>query len=75
MPNRKAEIIPEPKKETRNVIITKAAPAFIGTGDLSVLCGHCGTILISNIASGQVRGMVIKCHGCGKFNDTAKACL
>ena len=74
MPIHKVEIIPEPEKRTRTIIKTKDIPAFVGNGDISVLCGGCAAILISNIFPGQIKRVVIKCPECGNFNDTTEAC-
>ena len=74
MPIHKAEIIPEPEKRTRTVIKKNKSPAFIGSGDISVFCGECEAILISNIFRGQIKRIVIKCPECGNFNDTTEAC-
>ena len=45
-------------------------PFSSGTGDLNLLCGRCGFVLVAGITSGaEVPAMLIRCPSCGERND------
>jgi len=70
MPDIKLKVIPEPAKGTRAIIRGDKAPLLRGEGQFNYLCGKCGTVLLKGIQEGQVTGIVLRCAGCGSFNDT-----
>jgi hypothetical protein len=47
-------------------------PFSTGTGELNLLCGVCGFVLVAGTtyAAGQPR-MLIRCPACGGYNDLA----
>jgi uncharacterized Zn finger protein len=46
-------------------------PFIIGVGNLDLLCGQCGAILLKSVEEGQVRNVVLKCPACGTFSEAA----
>jgi hypothetical protein len=69
MPDRKAEIIPEPAPGTRAVLDQKALPVAVSSGEVNFVCGSCGVVLIQGLVGNDFGNMVIRCPNCGKFND------
>jgi len=65
-------VIPKPKPQTRAVLEPKVGeilPVIKGYGNLNLLCGNCGAILVEGINEGQIRNMVIHCPICRYYND------
>jgi len=65
-------VIPEPKTQTRAVLEPKVGeilPIIKGYGNLNLLCGNCGAVLVEGINEGQIRNMVIHCPICRYYND------
>lgn len=42
--------------------------AFRGEGDLTLVCGSCGTPLIVGRPRDEVQYMSIRCNNCGRYN-------
>ena len=64
------KVIPEPKPKTRSVLVPpNNFPVMKGGGDVDMTCGKCGAILLEGMISGQIHGLVVKCHKCGAFNE------
>lgn len=66
-------VIPEPDPGARSVFIFAGEGTTLFQGQQSTIsfdCGKCGACLMVGMAVGQVRGIVIRCNGCGSFNDT-----
>lgn len=61
--------IPEPKPNTRTVFIAKVSPIIKGVGDIDLVCGECGEILVEGIGHGQIKNIVIRCPKCNTYND------
>lgn len=65
-------VIPEPKPQTRAILEPKVGevlPVIKGNGNLNLLCGNCGAILIEGIDKGQIRNIVIHCPICRFYNN------
>ncbi len=65
--------IPRPPHNTRTVFEYTGAGTTVMQGfqtGISFDCGNCGAPLLHGMAVGQVKGIVIRCHGCGTYNDT-----
>ena len=65
-------IIPEPQPQTRAILEPKVGevlPVIKGNGNLNLLCGNCGAILIEGIDKGQIRNIVIHCPICRFYNN------
>jgi hypothetical protein len=57
---------------TRTILDPKTAealPIMKGKGDINLLCGNCGAVLVQGIYRGQIRHIVIHCPICDFFND------
>lgn len=66
----KMRVIPEPAPKTRSVLM----PGFKGAalksdGPLDFTCGQCGITLLESMERNQVQLIVIRCGGCGAFNE------
>ena len=63
--------IPEPEPNTRSVFVLHGLfPAFRGQGNLDLVCGNCGQILVEGAGSGlTISNIVIRCPKCGAFNE------
>ena len=60
------KVIPQPALNTRTVSVS----TFKGQGDIDLLCGICGEILVEGISKGMTIGnIVIRCLKCGAFNE------
>jgi hypothetical protein len=68
-PGQKAKIIPPPQPGTRTVIDQKGLPVAVSSGNLDILCGSCGVILLKGIVGGSFNNIVIKCPRCNNFNE------
>lgn len=70
MDSRKMRVIPEPAEGSAAVLVPDfAGPAIKGAGPLSYRCGTCDATLLQSVEYKQVQAIVIKCFGCGSFND------
>jgi len=47
----------------------EALPIMKGKGDINLLCGNCGAILVQGILRGQIRHIVIHCPICDSYNN------
>ena len=65
-------VIPKPKPQTRAILEPKVGeilPVIKGYGNLNLLCGNCGAVLVKGINEGQIRNMAIHCPICRYYND------
>jgi len=64
-------VIPEPKPNTRTVLIPKGDfPVLRGEGNLDLICGKCGQILVESAGRGiWLKNFVIQCPKCKSFNE------
>ena len=67
--------IPEPPEGTRPVLTHQGEGTVIFRGvdkhaPLTFVCGFCSAALAESIHSGQITSIVLKCNGCGTFNET-----
>jgi len=71
MPIVKTRIIPEPRKDTRAVLMGEklTGPFIKGNGPTTYICGVCRNILVENVFHGQIRNIVFKCPKCQSFNE------
>jgi hypothetical protein len=69
VPGQKAKIIPQPQPGTRTVIDQKTLPVAVSSGNLDILCGSCGVVLLKGIVGGSFNNIVIKCPKCNNFNE------
>ncbi len=68
----KLRVIPEPEPGTRSVLVSEDVQVIM-TGELKGVaydCGSCGLPVIKGVMPGQVRNIVIRCTGCGAYNET-----
>ena len=66
-------VIPEPDPGSRAVFIYEGAGTIVMRGfdvGLSMDCGKCGAPLIVGMPIHRIQNVVIRCQGCGAFNDT-----
>ena len=72
---RRLTLIPEPMPGTRSVLVQPSGaapfPFIIGVGNLDLLCGQCGAVLLKRVEEGQVSNVVFKCPACGRFSEAA----
>jgi uncharacterized Zn finger protein (UPF0148 family) len=47
----------------------EALPIMKGKGDINLLCGNCGAVLVKGIYRGQIRRIVIYCPVCDCFSN------
>jgi hypothetical protein len=70
----KLAVIPEPAPNTRSVLILDAPGTILLRGkdapNLILECGLCDSPLIVGMRTSQVENLVVKCNGCGAFNET-----
>jgi len=68
----KLKVIPEPDPNTRSVFIYngEGSTAFRGVEvGLALTCGKCNSYLVVGIPRESIKDIVIKCNGCGAFNE------
>jgi hypothetical protein len=70
MPAMKARIIPESEARSGSILAPLTTPAVKGNGNLDIVCGACGSVLIQHITlSLQFRKAIIRCPQCNQCND------
>lgn len=60
----KLKTISKLASNTRTILDPKnaeALPIMKGKGDINLLCGNCGAVLVQGIYRGQIRRIVIHC--------------
>ncbi len=63
-------VIPEPPSMTRTILVPDfQGPAVVSEGPLDYICGTCALVLLKGVAVGMVQKVVIRCGGCGTFNE------
>ena len=71
MPTKTARVIQEPMAAGRCILSPPGAPAAVGRGQLDILCGGCGTVLIAHAQPAlPMHNVVIRCPICRQCNDT-----
>ena len=66
----KMKVIPEPAPNTRSVLMPEFKGAVMTSkGSLDYYCGNCDITLFRRIDYKQVQNLVVKCGGCGAFNE------
>ena len=64
----KMTVIPKPDGGT--ILAAKGeGPIISGVGELTYVCGSCGTKLFKNIDYKQVTDIVAECGKCGEHNE------
>lgn len=53
------------ESRTTTVLAAETAPLLRGDGDISHTCGGCGTVLIENVAEGDIISFFVLCPKCG----------
>jgi predicted RNA-binding Zn-ribbon protein involved in translation (DUF1610 family) len=43
-------------------------PTFVGNGLTNYVCGRCGAVICERMRTGQLKGVVFTCGGCGHLN-------
>lgn len=69
-------VIPEPDPGARAVFVHtgEGTVVFSGReGGLAQCCGTCGAPLIVGCGADQLHGIVLKCNGCGAFNEVVRS--
>lgn len=65
-------VIPEPDPYTREVFLFEGEGTIVFTGyevGLAMLCGRCKSQLIVGIPRENIQNIVIRCRGCGAYNE------
>jgi hypothetical protein len=75
MPTVRMKVIPEPARGKRSVMVAPRSDAsyrfYRGGSDVDLLCGQCDRELVNGLQDAiQLQSVVIKCPGCGAFNDS-----
>jgi predicted RNA-binding Zn-ribbon protein involved in translation (DUF1610 family) len=72
----KLHVIPESAEEGARSVLIKTTPGLLirakDAPNVVMDCGACGERLIQGCRSNQVANMVLKCSGCGAFNETVE---
>ena len=65
-------VIPPPPNNTRSVIVYTGpgTVAMRGSGNVTMVCGNCGSPLLENVKTSQFRNLVVLCKNCSSFNET-----
>jgi len=65
-------VIPEPKPNTRSVLVYmgEGTIAMRGDGNVVMECGNCGAPLVDGVPTGNIQNIVLKCPQCEAFNET-----
>lgn len=64
-------VIPEPEPNTRSVLLY-TGPGTVGVtgdGNVTMICGNCGSPLLENVKVAQFQGLVFRCNKCEAFNE------
>jgi DNA-directed RNA polymerase subunit RPC12/RpoP len=69
VPTTTLKIIRKPGANTRTVLMRASAPVLTGRGTTTYLCGACGLTLVKHTGRRQLHELVIKCPGCGSYNE------
>ena len=65
-------VIPEPDPNTRSVFIYDGEGTTVFTGyevGVALICGQCKSNLVVGMRRKNIRNVVIRCKGCGAFNE------
>jgi hypothetical protein len=69
-------VIPEPAEGTRSVMIKTEGDSLVFQGSeapaVVMVCGDCGAHLIKGVPVSRISNLVLKCRGCGAFNETVE---
>jgi hypothetical protein len=68
----KLTLASKPESNARIVLDPKLAevlPIIKGNGDINLLCGKCGTLLIEGIFGGRIKDIIIHCPKCDSYNN------
>lgn len=66
-------VIAEPDPNSRAVFDRRGEGTLIFEGrmtEISYDCGNCSAPLVAGLSARQFRGMVLRCNGCGRYNET-----
>lgn len=66
---RAMRVIPEPAASASVLVAGCKGPVVKSFGPLSYTCGQCGITLLKDVEFKQVQNAIVKCGGCGAFND------
>ena len=69
MPTVKAKVLPQAPRGAGTVLSAETAPLLRGNGDITYVCGSCGTPLVENIAEGQISRFAAICPKCAAANE------
>jgi hypothetical protein len=68
----KLRIVSKETTNTKTILdprTTGALPIMKGKGDINLLCGNCGAILVQGIYRGEIRHIFIRCPTCNSYNN------
>ncbi len=65
----RARVIQTPEAQHRIVLSPPSAPALKGGGNLNIVCGGCGTVLVENGHHLTLLSTVIRCPRCKQCNE------
>jgi len=72
----KLHVIPEPAEGTRSVIIREGEGTAVFRNDdgpnVVMDCGACDARLVQGVPVGQIENVVVRCNGCGAYNETVE---
>ena len=70
MPQVDMLVIPEPEPGTRSIVKEGPelhGPIMRGKGQTTFRCGRCKRVLLEDIGSEQIQGLVFQCPECSSF--------
>jgi hypothetical protein len=72
----KLHVIPEPAQGTRSVLLREGEGTVVFRADhaprVVMDCGACDARLVQGVPVSQIENVVLKCNGCGAFNETVE---
>jgi uncharacterized Zn finger protein (UPF0148 family) len=66
MPHIKTRVAPNPPVARSGTLLSaETAPLLRGDGNISHECGNCGTVLVADVAEGDIISFYVLCPNCG----------
>jgi hypothetical protein len=67
-------VIPKPLPGTRTVFDRQGEGGIVFDAadgpEIVMVCGNCGAQLVRGMRADQLRNIVMRCNGCGSYNET-----
>jgi hypothetical protein len=62
----KTKVVTErPQSRAGTLLSAETAPLLRGDGEINHECGNCGTVLIADVAEGDIISFYVLCPACG----------